>query len=80
MNTYNNWFLVCMALILAFIVMLLGFAMGQQASSDNGSECFITQGMCIHASKSRKMMWWLRILERWQGEKKKKNKCDFTAI
>ncbi len=35
MKIYNNWFLVCMALILAFIVMLLGFAMGQQASSDN---------------------------------------------
>lgn len=35
MNTYNNWFLVCMALILAIIVLLFGFAMGQQASSDN---------------------------------------------
>jgi len=32
---YNNWFLVCMALILSIVANLVGFAMGQQASSDN---------------------------------------------
>lgn len=31
----DKWFLFSMGLILGFVVMLLGFAMGQQASSDN---------------------------------------------
>lgn len=35
MKLYNNWFLVCMALILSIAANLVGFAMGQQASSDN---------------------------------------------
>lgn len=35
MKLYNNWFLFSMALILAIIVLLIGFSMGQQASSDN---------------------------------------------
>lgn len=35
MNIYNNWFLLCMALILSIVANLIGFDMGQQASSDN---------------------------------------------
>ena len=35
MKIYNNWFLLCMALILSIVANLVGFAMGQQASSDN---------------------------------------------
>ena len=31
----DKWFLFSMGLILGFVVMLAGFAMGQQASSDN---------------------------------------------
>lgn len=35
MKIYNNWFLFSMALILILAANLVGFAMGQQASSDN---------------------------------------------
>lgn len=35
MKIYNNWFLFSMALILSIVANLTGFAMGQQASSDN---------------------------------------------
>ena len=35
MKIYNNWFLLCMALILSIAANLVGFSMGQQASSDN---------------------------------------------
>lgn len=35
MKIYNNWFLLCMALILSIVANLVGFAMGQQSSSDN---------------------------------------------
>lgn len=35
MKIYNNWFLFSMALILSIVANLVGFAMGQQASSDN---------------------------------------------
>lgn len=35
MKIYNNWFLFSMALILSVVANLVGFSMGQQASSDN---------------------------------------------
>jgi len=34
-KVYNPWFIFSMVLILSILAMLLGFAMGQQASSDN---------------------------------------------
>lgn len=35
MRIYNNWFLLCMALILSVVFMIMGFSMGQQSSDDD---------------------------------------------
>ena len=35
MKIYNNWFLLCIALILSIVAMLYGFSMGQQSSFEN---------------------------------------------